>query len=298
MTDKLNSYELPADNDFEMSTCRDAACPAPYNRLMEPASSPPRERATRNRDEMIATLEQFETRFRKEQFPLWLASLVGPWVATAIYLGLYYVIAGPERAWALLVAAALAFGAAGRFIIPLQQTIPNLGEWSRLLTPEEMFWWVSFQDVMVALFLSVHIGFMFRLPFVGHKIAELTVDGELILSKQPWMRRFTFLGLLAFIAFPLAATGSAGGAIFGRLLGLSRWAIFWGSAIGGVVGNAAMYYLSKSVLKYLPQDNPLVQWSGVLTVIAIIIFLERRYAKMKRQFLSDRQDAETAVRMK
>lgn len=242
------------------------------------------------REEMIASLEHFEHRFRREQFGLWLATLIGPWLATIAYLGIYYLMTDAKHAWSLMIAAALAFGAAGRFIIPLQQTMPTLGEWSRLLTPEEMFWWVSFQDVMVALFLSVHIGFMFRLPFVGHKIAELTVDGELILSKQPWMRRFTFLGLVAFIAFPLAATGSAGGAIFGRLLGLSRRAIFWGSAIGGILGNAAMYYLSKKVLTYLPQESPLVQWGGVATVVAIILFLERRYAGMKKEFLKARAE--------
>lgn len=245
------------------------------------------------REEMIASLEHFEQRFRREQFGLWLATLIGPFLATAAYLGVYFLVKGAKHTWALTIAAALAFGAAGRFIIPLQQTMPNLGEWSTLLTPEEMFWWVSFQDVMVALFLSIHIGFLFRLPVIGHKIAELTVDGELILSKQPWMRRFTFLGLLAFIAFPLAATGSAGGAIFGRLLGLSRRAIFWGSAIGGVLGNAAIYYLSKKVLDYLPQDNWLVQWGGVIIIIGIIVFLERRYAKMKREFLKERAALES-----
>lgn len=237
---------------------------------------------------MTASLEHFEQRFRRERFGLWLLTLTGPFLATLAYIGIYFLIKGPEHTWALLIAAALAFGAAGRFVIPLQQTMPNLGDWSNLLSPEEMFWWVSFQDVMVALFLSVHIGFMFRLPVIGHKIAELTVDGELILSKHPWMRRFTFLGLLAFIAFPLAATGSAGGAIFGRLLGLSRRAIFWGSALGGVIGNALMYYLSKKVLDYLPQDNWLVQWGGILTIVAMIVFLERRYAAMKRHFVQTR----------
>lgn len=245
------------------------------------------------REEMISSLEHFEQRFRKEQFGLWLATLVGPWLATLVYLLAYLVIKGPEHTWSLVIAAALAFGAAGRFIIPLQETMPNLGEWSQRLTSTELFWWVTFQDIMVALFLSVHIGFMFRLPWIGHKIAELTVDSELILSKQPWMKRFTFLGLLAFIAFPLAATGSAGGAIFGRLLGLSRAAIFWGSAIGGVIGNAGMWYLSKKVNDYLPQDSPLVQWGGVLTIILIIFFLERRYAAMKKEFVKSR-DAATA----
>lgn len=246
--------------------------------------------AVAQREAMIASLEQYEHRFRKEKFWLWLLTLIGPWIASLLYLGIYYVLTDAKHTWALLIAAALAFGAAGRFIIPLQETIPDLGDWSNLLTSEEMFWWVSFQDVMVALFLSVHIGFMFRLPYLGHKIAELTVDGELILSHHPWMRRFTFLGLLAFIAFPLAATGSAGGAIFGRLLGLSRRAIFWGSAIGGVIGNAGMYYLSKSALRYLPQDSKLVQWGGVITIVLIMVFLERRYAAMKREFLKRRKE--------
>ncbi len=240
---------------------------------------------------MIASLEHFEQRFRQEKFGLWLATLIGPWLATLVYLGVYFVVAGPKHTWALIIAAALAFGAAGRFIIPLQETMPNLGQWSQQLTSTELFWWVSFQDIMVALFLSVHIGFMFRLPWIGHKIAELTVDSELILSKQPWMKRFTFLGLLAFIAFPLAATGSAGGAIFGRLLGLNRSAIFWGSAIGGVIGNAAMWYLSKKVNDYLPQNSPIVQWGGVAAIVLIIVFLERRYAAMKRQFLQEREAA-------
>jgi uncharacterized membrane protein len=241
-------------------------------------------------EELAGSLETYEVRFRRERFGLWLLTLIGPFAATGAYLMVYWIVR-PEKTWALMIAAALAFGAAGRFIIPLQQTIPNLGEWSRLLTPEEMFWWVSFQDVMVALFLSVHVGFMFRIPVIGHKIAELTVDSELILSKQPWMRRFTFLGLLAFIAFPLAATGSAGGAIFGRLLGLSRTAIFWGSALGGILGNAAMYFLAKKANDYLPQNN----WLGIVIVIAIIVFLERRYASMKKEFLKQRTVAPPAA---
>lgn len=251
------------------------------------------------REEMIASLEHFEQRFRREQFGLWLATLIGPWLATVVYLGIYYLLTDGKRTWALMIAAVIAFVAAGRFIIPLQETMPDLGKWSKYfgaedlskLSPEEMFWWVSFQDVIVALFLSVHIGFMFRLPWIGHKIAELTVDGELILSHHPWMKRFTFLGLLAFIAFPLAATGSAGGAVFGRLLGLNRAAIFWGSAIGGVLGNAAMYFLSAGMNEYLPQDSPIVKWGGVLIIILIIFFLERRYAAMKREFIKSRDTA-------
>jgi hypothetical protein len=128
---------------------------------------------------------------------------------------------------------------------------------------------------------------MFRVPWIGPKIASLSGDSEFILAHQPWMKRMTFLGLLAFIAFPLAATGSAGGAIFGRLLGLSRWAIFWGSTIGAVIGNAAMLFLVTVVKDRLPpnmQDTLLVKYGGLPIVLGIIILLERRYSSMKRNF--------------
>jgi uncharacterized membrane protein len=101
------------------------------------------------------------------------------------------------------------------------------------------------------------------------------------------MKRATFLGLLAFIAFPLAATGSVGGAIFGRLLGLSRWSIFWGSTIGAVLGNAAMWFLAVVVKDSLPenmQDSPIIKWGGIPIILLIILILERRYSAMKRAF--------------
>jgi len=150
---------------------------------------------------------------------------------------------------------------------------------------------VTYQDVMVALFFAFHVGFMYRLPWIGPKIAELSVDSEFILSHQPWMKRFTFMGLLAFIAFPLAATGSVGGAIFGRLLGLSRWAIFWGSSIGAVIGNVAMLFLAEAVNDYLPADSSLVTYGGIPIILLIIFLLERRYRGMKKSYLAQKQAA-------
>ena len=108
----------------------------------------------------------------------------------------------------------------------------------------------------------------------------------------------TFLGLLAFIAFPLAATGSVGGAIFGRLLGLSRWAIFWGSTIGAVIGNAAMLFLVVVVKDSLPdnlENSMIVKWGGVPIIILIIFFLERRYSSMKKAFEEQKKARASSV---
>lgn len=254
---------------------------SPLSALPEPL--PPSESGSIDRAALLQHFQEFELHFRRDHFPLWLGTLIGPWLLTAVIAAALYALRGPEYMRYMVAATAVSFLFAGRFIIPIQAS----SDWGPL-TPETMFWMVTYQDVMVALFMAFHCSFLFRIPKLGPKILELTVDGELILSLQPWMKRLTFAGLVAFIAFPLAATGSVGGAIFGRLLGLSRWATFWGSVIGAVIGNAALLYGARFVLHYLPQDSLTVRLGGPLLVLIVIIFLERRYSAMKREFLKDR----------
>lgn len=240
-------------------------------------------------ERLLESFLAFEKNFHKNYFPLWLGTLIGPWIVTLIAFGVIYVIAGSKYCWELLVATGFSFAFLGRFSI----ITPFPG-----LTPTDLFWMVTYQDTMVALFFAFHVGFMFRVPWIGPKIASLSSDSEFILAHQPWMKRMTFLGLLAFIAFPLAATGSVGGAIFGRLLGLSRWAIFWGSTIGAVIGNAAMLFLAVAVKDSLPENlenTMIVKWGGVPIIILIIVFLERRYSAMKRAFEEQKKSASESV---
>lgn len=234
-------------------------------------------------EQMLASFLQFEKNFYRNYFPLWLGTLIGPWVLTAILFGVLYVTSDRTYWWKLVNAAFLSFVLLGRFTI--------VAATSLRLPATHLFWMVTYQDIMVALFFAFHVGYMYRLPWVGPKIAELSVDSEFILAHQPWMKRLTFLGLLAFIAFPLAATGSVGGAVFGRLLGLSRWAIFWGSTIGAVIGNAGMLFLNKSIERMFPnlQDDPIMKWGGIPIVLLIILLLERRYRSMKKAYLTQKQ---------
>ncbi len=232
----------------------------------------------REHERLLGSFLEFEKNFHKNYFPLWLGTLIGPPLLTVLAFEVVYVVCGPKFCWQLLGATGASFAILGRFSI----ITPFPG-----LSPTDLFWMVTFQDLMVALFFAFHVGFMFRVPWIGPKIAALSSDSEFILSHQPWMKRMTFLGLLAFIAFPLAATGSAGGAIFGRLLGLSRWAIFWGSTIGAVIGNAAMLFLVVVVKDSLPdklEDSFIVKYGGIPIIISIIFLLERRYSSMKRAF--------------
>ena len=158
-------------------------------------------------EQILAHFLEFEKNFHRDCFPLWLGMLIGPGILTAVLLGVIDVVAAMADWWKFAGAAASSFVFLGRFTIitPFSS-----------LTAEQLFWMVTYQNVMVSLLFAFHVGSCAARQRVGPKIAELSVDSEFILSHQPWMKRFTFMGLLAFIAFPLAATGSVCVANFGR----------------------------------------------------------------------------------
>lgn len=115
----------------------------------------------------------------------------------------------------------------------------------------------------------------------GGKLKALVEDGQFILHSHPWMKRATFLGLVAFVMFPLAATGSVGGSIFGRLLGMSRLGTFTAIMIGNSLGCALMYFGSELITRHLDRDNPMLLIGGIAVVAAIIFLLNQRYRQFK-----------------
>jgi divalent metal cation (Fe/Co/Zn/Cd) transporter len=128
---------------------------------------------------------------------------------------------------------------------------------------------------------------LFRLPYLGKRIGALVADGRFVLQSYPWMKRMTFLGLAAFVAFPLAATGAMGGSILGRLLGMTRLATFGATIIGCLIGNGVMYLASDAINRYLDKDHPVVKYGGLTLIVLIIVILEWRYRKLKQRYLED-----------
>ncbi len=221
---------------------------------------------------------EFEDNLYRQHPGVWWGTLLGPFVLTGLILVGFYVIGGAATAQRLLGTAAATFFFFGKFVI-LGGVDRELAEVRSGFTAEQLFAIVFYMDLMTAVVLVSHMGFLFRIPWLGKRLVGLVADGRTLLRSNPWMKRATFLGIVAFVMFPLASTGSVGGAIFGRLLGMSRTAAFTAIAIGSFLGCAVMYLGAGLINRYVDRDDPILFYGGVGFVVGLIVILNVRYRR-------------------
>ena len=243
-------------------------------------------------DEVLVELVE-----QKDPPMVWWTSLVGPAVASAILLTAIGLLQGWNITLSYLTAAATAFFALGRFVIILGGETANQEDqyfFLKHLNATNLFWMLTWMDMMVAIFVTFHMAILFRIPWAGKRLQELVSDGRFILAKQPWIRRAAFTGLVTFVIFPTSTTGSIGGTIFGRLLGMSRLRVLIAIFIGSVLGNAVMLFGAKVVTRVLPEDRWEVKVAGVVAIVLALFFFERKIKSLKQKFLAE-EAAEKAL---
>jgi uncharacterized membrane protein len=233
-------------------------------------------------DELHLTEDGFRRRY-----PLaWGATLYGPFIVTLFLLAILWFSTSWQFTSRLVTSTVLSIVALGRFII-LSGSDGPLHDFEGALSSGQLFLLLTYIDAMTALVLAFHIGFLFKMPVVGPRIAALVMDGQFILKSHPWMRRAAMVGLVAFVTFPLAATGSVGGSIFGRLLGLSRIRTFIGILIGSFLGNGQMYFFSDLMNKWIDKEHPVFAYGGFIVILLIVLLMEGRYRRLKSQFAKE-----------
>ena len=225
---------------------------------------------------------------------VWWTSLLGPMFATLLMLVLIGVLQGWDVAFSYVTAAATAFFALGRFVIIIGGETANQDQhlFLKHLNARHLFWMLTWLDMMVAIFVAFHMAFLFKIPFVGHRLQDLVSDGRFILAKQPWIRRAAFLGLVGFVVFPTSTTGSIGGTIFGRLLGMTRLRVLIAIFIGSLMGNGVMLFGAKIIKKVLPTDRLDLKIAGVVAIVLALVFFERKIKSLKQKFLEEEKAAE------
>ena len=223
------------------------------------------------------------------QFPrLWLSTLLAPLVVTAALLLIIGTVSGWAMVYKLVGAALITFFVLGRFVILAGVEGDQTGWLAELPTPGQLYVVVTYMDFVVALFVTFHMGILFRIPWLGPKIAGLTSDSKFIMEQQPWIRRLAFGALVGFVMFPTSTTGSIGGSIFGRLLGLGRLRTLLGVFVGSALGNGVMYFFAREINEL--NNGPFglfLKIAGIALMVIGFMAIEMRYRKAKQRYLEE-----------
>ncbi len=228
------------------------------------------------------SLEEAEADLWRRHRLIWWATLLGPFVVTLLVVGLVFVVSGAEFTGKLLATAIAGLFLFGRFII-LGGLDPEVAEVTGSMSSAQLFAMVTYMDLVIAVVLIFHAGALFRLPWFGSRAAALVEDGQFLIKSQPWVRRATFAGLVLFVAIPLAAMGSVGGTIFGRMLGVSRPRICLAILLGSLLGNGVMWLGSDLVNRLVDKNHPVVRYGGLILILGIMGLIEFLYRRAKRR---------------
>jgi uncharacterized membrane protein len=225
-------------------------------------------------DALMSSLEHESDDLWKQHRVVAIATVTLPVWASAIALAFALLWGGFALARKLVVAI-MASAAAGRFIIwtgSNSDQVLDFSAWQLALL-------VLCLDTIWAVVLTWHAGMLFHVPWLGPRLRTAVQEGSLMLTDNRWMRRMTVIAVLAFVMMPISSTGSIGGSLLGRLLGLSRKATLASVLIGSVMGGAVMLGFAEALAPWFQNVTPAVRYGGIAVIVLMGFVLSRRYRR-------------------
>ena len=205
----------------------------------------------------------------------------GPWGRAALVLTplavaalgylLVLVFASPRAANQSLLAGGIFLTFVGPSVIFLAKEFDALGTWPLAGV-------VAYFSVLTAFFYAFNLDVLERLPKVGVWLRRVSINTRRTLSGRPWIRRWATVGVGMFVLMPLPGSGTLGGSLMGRLVGLTPRATFGAVAIAGILVSAAYARLGKTV-----EDLPLwIRISGGLVLCVTLALVGRWLVRQGR----------------
>jgi len=107
----------------------------------------------------------------------------------------------------------------------------------------------AFMTVVTAFFWTYNLDLFERLPRLGPALQRARTRMAANLAAHRWIRRLAVVGVGLFVLMPLPGSGTVGGSIMGRIVGLTRRASFVAVTIGGVAVTLAYGYFSDELTR-------------------------------------------------
>ena len=144
---------------------------------------------------------------------------------------------------------------------------------------------VVYGDAGTSLMIMANMDYIYRIPVLGRRLAEAREVGYQVLRNYKWMRRAAELGMTVFVALPFQGSGAVLGVVLGRILGLTRPAIFSFVVLGSGAGSALVALageIGHDEITLLAAD-PTLGVCAALFALVITYLLGRWFLGLKRR---------------
>jgi len=194
------------------------------------------------------------------------------WCAVAVVAGVALALfdvhhtSGAEGLRQVGVHAATSLLVVGKFIV-------FAGLQDDALSPRVLAIMVWLIDLCFAVCLASGLESLERAPVLGRWLRRARRRAVEVIARYPGLERMAFLGVVAFVMLPLAATGAISGSFAARMLGLTRIAGVLAIAIGSAITAAAFALLAT----FLGERGEELVRSPVLvgTTVFVLVILGR-----------------------
>jgi uncharacterized membrane protein len=142
----------------------------------------------------------------------------------------------------------------------------------------------AFFSLAAAFFYAFNLDLLERVPRLGPWLHRVRGTMREILAEKPWIRRWTLLGVGLFVVLPLPGSGTLGGSIMARIIGLSRTASCVVVGAGSLVV-CLLYGWFGEQLRVFGDEHELPTWAkvaGALAFVGAMALLGRWLARRPR----------------
>ena len=210
------------------------------------------------------------------------AYLLGPFVAIAAMGLAVHAIRGAEVAGEALQATVACATLLGTSVIlgPAVldgSAIAHLSTWDLVAI-------VIAVNAATSFLYAFNLDLLERVPWIGPRLVRERHAATASLALRPWIRRRATLGVFLFVLSPLPGSGTLGGTIVGRLVGLSRWHSFVATLLASAVA-AGIYGVFGDRLHAWANEHEIsmpVRIAGLVGLFVVIWALYRWISRAYR----------------
>jgi uncharacterized membrane protein len=268
-----------------------------------PGAEPsPREALTAPDAAQVVAIEtRIERAMRREHPVVFWGTLLVPVLGWAILLVSAGVLRGKEFVLRILAITLLVEAVVGRFVIlggvepggaaaaggsaagAGSAAVGGAGDGIMLLSRIELFWLVAWIDLCVAMLFMYHATFIYRIWRIGPWLERVRDSSRAIVSRRPWLARFSVLGVIVYVGLPFLGSGAVLGSMLGQLLGLRRLTTLAAVMVGTLAGNTLMLLLAEVIMRvpFLREQHPGAILGGL--VVGGLVVLAVQWQVVKRR---------------